>query len=131
MPINNTINDNDVVHGSIPIVIGANTFETSNFKLDQTVASFVRLSSKAVGNGRVSILQETVGTATLHYPSSTAALPVFGDSFSATPNPGVGSPITYACTVHKVGKNYTAGGEAMIDIEFKVNFGTVVLSIAT
>lgn len=132
MPINNTINDGDVVHGSQPLTIDGVPYETSNLKFDQQTTNFLRLSSKGIATGEVDILQRKgTGTATLHYSASTTIPPVFGGAFTVTPNPGVGSPIAYACTVKKVGLPFSAGAEAMVDIEFKINIGTVVLSVAT
>lgn len=131
MSVNNTVNDADVVHGSIALTIDAQVYETKNLKIDQQVAKFMRLSSKGIGNGRVSIMQAQSGSATLMYPSSTVVPPVFGGSFSVTPNPGVGSPITYACTVCKVGEAFVQAGEGTVDIEFDVNFGTIVKTVAT
>lgn len=126
MTINNTINDNDVVFGSLQITIGAQAYETTDFSLTPEVDRFVRKSSKNIPTGRVSTLGERTGTATLHRPSSGIAAPVFGDAFTVTVN-----SITYNCTVTKVGDTRTAAGEAMIPISFDVNIGTVVLSVQT
>lgn len=123
---NNTINDNDVLHGSIPITIGANTFETDDFNMDPEIVEFMRTSSKGIGNGRVAILTNRKGTATLMFPTSATPIPVFGDSFSVTLD-----TIVYACTVTKVGRKRQKAAESKIPIEFNVNFGTVALSVAT
>lgn len=132
MSLNNTINDSDVVYGSSPITLGgaasipSQVYETTDFNLTPEIERFVRKSSKGIPNGRVTILGERTGTATLHYPSSTVVAPVFGDPFTTTQN-----AIAYSCTITKVGLTRTFGAEAMVPISFDVNIGAVVLSVAT
>lgn len=123
---NNTVNDNDVLYGSIQITIGATTFETDDFNMEPEIVEFMRTSSKNIGNGRVSILVANKGTATLMFPTSATPLPVFGAQFSVTLD-----TIVYNCTITKVPRKRTKGGESKIPIEFNVNFGTVVASVAT
>lgn len=123
---NNTINDSDVLYGSVPLTIDGVAYETDDIKIDPVIVEFIRTSSKNIGNGRVAILTSKGGSATLMYATSTTAPPVFGGAFTVTLN-----TIAYVCSVGKVGIARTKGGESKIPIEFYVNFGTVVLSVAT
>lgn len=126
MSVNNTINDADVVYGSSVLTIATIPFETNDIKLDPEISEIMRTSSKNIGNGRVVVLTNRKGSATLMYPSSAVPAPVFGAAFTYNAD-----GVAYTCTVGKVGHARTKAGEAVIAIDFYVNFGTIVLSVAT
>lgn len=122
MPVN-TINDSDVVFGSLPLTIGSQAFETSDLALAPEIKRYLRESSKGIPTGKIVIKGETTGTATLVYPSSTVLSPLFGASFTVTLS-GTGAS-ALSCTVEKVGETRTMGNQAYVPITFSVNIGTV------
>lgn len=113
------INDGDVKAGSrdltIPTTSGT-VFSTENFNLDPEVMRYVRKNGKGKPTGKLLVLGETMGSATLNFPASTTAKPSFGDQFTTSED-----SVTLKCTIEKVGLKETNGDVAKCDITFSVN----------
>ena len=118
----NTVNDGSVVFGSLQLTIASVVYETDDLSIEYDVKKITRTDSQDGPTGRVMIVGEGTGTATLMYSSSSVNKPANFAQFSFTDD-----GLTYNCTVEKVGKRRAKAAESKIPITFVVNItGSVV-----
>lgn len=109
------VNDGAVQYGSRDLTIGGVTYATDDFSYDIESTKLLRTNSKNVPNGRVTILGETAGSATLQLADATTPVPSFGAQCTITEG---------VFTVTKIGRKETKGGITTVPISFDLNITT-------
>lgn len=115
----NLVNDGDVSYGSRVLTIATVTYVADDFGYDTDSKSVTRTNEKDVPSGRVNVIGEKKGSATLQLATSATALPKFGDQCTVTEG---------VLTVLNVGRKETKNGETKVPITFVVNITTSITS---
>ena len=118
----NSLNDGSVQHGSRSITINVTSYVTDDFSFETTSNQILRSDENGNPSGRVTVLGETTGTATLQLASGSTTIPVHGEQFTETDD-----SVAHIYTVTNVGKSETNQGETKVPISFVRNITTDIV----
>jgi hypothetical protein len=112
--------DGSVQYGSRSITIDGTDYATDDFSVETASTQILRTDEYEVPSGRVTIVGETTGSATLQLAADGTAVPVVGDQFTETEG---------VFTIISVGRSESKGGETKVPVSFVKNITTTITSV--